>query len=334
MRLPRWQKEQKQRQQKKRLFWLRKILVVFGAIVLAGLVYQIWGSWRHRLWGGRDRFTVALNGEAILIASFSPQEKTLNLLLFPPSTYVETIHGYGYYKAESVWPLGQMDGRGGEFVAGSLQEYLGVPVPGWLFVSPQEIEWQKIINHENEKEAKRFFLAKLAALFRQPKETNLTRWDLLRLWWQVRPVRLDKVSLVNLEKTTVAEKVVLPDGSEAVAAEPACLDRLALSLFSEPKVRSEAASVAVFNASSYPGLAGRAARLVTNLGGRVVEVGDWENQVTDCQVRATKANLRQFTAQKLATVFGCQTEVIGEKEGQARVTLVVGEDYGQKVMEK
>jgi hypothetical protein len=131
-----------------------------------------------------------------------------------------------------------------------------------------------------------------------------------------------KIEIVNLSETTVAEEFDLPDGAKARKIDNQRLSRIISNLFTDNRIRQEDLAIAIMNASGRTGLAANGARLVANIGGRLVEVGDWPEKLENCQIKTTVGSKKTYTAQKLAKVFNCQlrTEV---EEGERWDLLVV-----------
>lgn len=329
MRLPRWKKDQRKRKEKKRFTFARNIFLIICLSLFLGVGFKAWGSFKESIWDGKSRLTLTLDSNPILVASFDPGDKTLNFLSIPPHTYLEVIHGYGFYKAESIWKLGELEKGGGELLAGSLQEYLGVPVDGW--VTTRLLKTQASTEGT---EMKSFFLNNLVELIKNGDGANLTRWDLVRLWWGVRGVRFDKTKLVDLGKTNAVAEVTLPDGTIALEPDPLRLDQLVTRLFSDKKIKKEALSIGVYNATEYPGLAKKAARIIDNIGGQVIEVGDWKMRSEKCEVRGEKKLANTYTARKLLKIFDCQYGNGEMGESRAEIAIILGQDYWRKLQEK
>lgn len=322
MKLPRWARAQKKRKEAKRWRLVKTIFLLIGLVLILGIGYRIWGSFSACVWDSKSRLTLALNTEPLLIVSFAPSEKSLTFLSFPGKTYIEAIHGYGFYKTESLWQLGELENNGGEILMGSFQEYLGVPVDAFVSQPGLEIETDRI---------KESYLRLLQSLFLGEGVTNLTRWDLWRLWWGIRKVRFDKINVLDIQETDAVREVILPDGSEALESDPLCLDRLVNRFFSDQRIRNEDLKVGVFNATGYSGLAKRAARLINNLGGQVVEVGDWPQTEASCLIKGNRQLAKAFLVKKLSQVFHCQYKTEEEGESSVDISLILGEDYWQKL---
>lgn len=324
MRLPGWKKAQKKQQQKKASLVFKKAIVLVFVLLFFGLGYQLWRTFQGSSWDGQNRLTFSLNAEPMLVISFNPLEKTMVILSLPGETYLEAIGGYGFYKAESLWALGELEDWPGELLAGSLQEYLGAPVEA--YASGVDFQWQA-------DQPKKSCLALIKSLFWGQGVTNLTKGDLVRLWLGVNQVRFDRISLVRLEETEAVKEITLADGTQALESSPLYLDRLISQLLVDQGIRAEDLSIGVFNAAGKPGLAKRAARLVNNFGGQVIEVGDWGETMANCQIRSRPELKRSYTVRKLSQIFNCQSSR-QPTEGQVEVSLILGENYWQDLMGK
>ena len=129
--LPRWQRRQKERKKHKTRGVVHKALLIIFLILLIGMGWKVYTSISKSVWDGENQFNIAINSQPVLVVSFNPAEKSLNVLVIPDGTFIETIHGYGPYRVESIYRLGELNKNGGELLSGSLQEYLGVPIDAY-----------------------------------------------------------------------------------------------------------------------------------------------------------------------------------------------------------
>ncbi|MGB9707111.1 MAG: hypothetical protein ACPLXP_03505, partial [Microgenomates group bacterium] len=112
---------------------MKKLVVIIFLILLGSFGYVLFSK---SVWDGKNRINLVFANHKIFIFSLNPPEKEAVVLLLPPQTFVEVTHGYGQYKAESVYQLGEMENhRGGELLAGSLQESLGIPIDAYVSIS-------------------------------------------------------------------------------------------------------------------------------------------------------------------------------------------------------
>jgi len=310
---------------KKRFNNIRFTLYTIILLVLLGTGWRIYGALTKSIWDGKNRLNLVFAARPVFIASFSPGLERLSLLLIPDGTYVETTHGYGKYRIEAIWELGELEGREG-LLAESSQEYLGLPVDGWVGGGKWEVG--------NEKGAQALILNYLFQLIKGRDETNLTRWDLARLWWQIKKVRFDKIYLIDLADSSAIISITLPDGTAGFELDPARLDRIIAKYFQDEKIREEGLALEIVNATDHLGLAAKAARIITNIGGRVVAVSDWDLRGEECEIRSGKKGLESYTLKKLMKVFDCQFGGEDLGDSRAEAIMVLGESYWERLNKK
>jgi len=298
--LPRWREEQKERKANKTRRFAFSCLFFILLILLVGFGYKIYGSIGKSIWDGKNQINLAFDAQPVAIASFNPQENSANILIIPNGTLVEAAWGYGPYRAESLFGLGELDGRGGEVLTTSLQEYLGIPIDA--YVSIENGKWTR----DNVKTG---LLEKLWFLFKNGGKTNLTKWDLARLWWKINNIPEDKIKIFDLD--------------------PQLLEQIISGFAIDEKIKEEDLAIAVLNATDQPGLATKGSRLARNIGGRVIGIGETENfqfpiSNFQCQIRSKKIYKNSYTVKKLSKIFNCDWG--GENlEGQrAEVVLIIG----------
>jgi hypothetical protein len=339
--LPRWRREQSQRKKIKKIRIVRLILFVILLILLGGLGFKIYRSIAKSVWDGQSQLNLAINpsiaDQPVLIAAFNPEEKSLNVLLIPPRTFIETIHGYGPYRVESIYRLGELNKKGGELFQGSLQTYLGIPVDAYASMSNVKCQspLRGIPSEWSNVKIKTCILENIRFLIKGG-ETNLTKWDLLRLWLGFRNLRQDKINLVDLGQTSASQEVDLLDGTKANKIDTERLELIMSQFFVDKKLKQEDLTVAVLNGTNHAGLANKVATLIKNIGGQVMTVGDTENgqgeSLRQCQIKSEKKYKNSYTVRKLSHVFDCQWEGEPMAEQRANLVLIVGKSYWEKLV--
>jgi hypothetical protein len=328
--LPRWRQEQKERKTNKTLRFVLACLLLIILIILVGFGYKIYGTLSRSIWDGKNQINLVFNstitGQPVLVASFNPQEKSLNTLIIPGETLVEVIQGYGLYRVESIYSLGELEGKGGLLLAGSIQEYFGLPIDGWVAGHKSKRSVNLVTGAAG---SRNYFIDIIVESLKEESRTNLARWDLVRLWWEIRGVRQDRIKMVDLGETSASEEVVLPDGTKAIKIDPQHLEQIISEVAVDEKIRKEDLAIAVLNATNQPGLATKGSRLIRNIGGRVIGIGETENfqfpiSNFQCQIRSKKNYKNSYTVKRLSKIFNCDWG--GEDlEGQrAQVVLIIG----------
>ena len=187
-------------------------------------------------------------------------------------------------------------------------------------------------------------LKTITSFFKKGK-TNLTKWDLLRLWLGFRNLRQDKINLINLGQTSASKQIDLSDGTKANKIDTERLELIMSQFFVDKKIKKEDLTVAVLNGTNHVGLANQAATLIKNIGSQVVAIGDMENgewrsplrgipsewENGECQIKSEKKYKNSYTIRKLNYIFDCHWEGVAMVGQRADVVLILGESYWEKL---
>lgn len=138
-------------------------------------------------------------------------------------------------------------------------------------------------------------------------KTNLTFIDILRL--------------VFISKTTPANNILTYSISSSMESQK--IDKIVEKIFKDDEIEKENQTIEIINTTSVTGLGNRLGRLVTNMGGNVVQVST-EN---DSQEKSTIMynGKKSYTVEKLSKVLGFKTIEMNE-QALADIRIVVGED--------
>jgi len=293
-------------------------------VIVLTMVIGIFTWWAFRvlnqsIWDGEHQINIVIEGQPVVLVSFDRERETpLNILTLPPETFIELTHGYGFYRLESVNNLAVYEGRiGGQLLAESLSEYLGIPLEA--YISGLNIQL------EHNKNSTDFILRIIWNLLRGHGQTNLSKWDLVRLWWRIRLMRLDKSALVNLCEGNICYKEVLIDGSEVLKIDLEKADKITDDCFKDNLIRQEDLTISVLNQTSSPGLASSAARMITKIGGRVIQIGEEKDTGVKCLLRVDKRLSKSYTLRRLNKIFGCQLQIGNTNEQRADIVLIVSQ---------
>jgi hypothetical protein len=317
---------------RKKISSLRLILGAIICLFFFGIGWRTYQGFHQSVWDGNSQINLVLASQPVTLVSFSPARGSLKILLIPDKTFIETTHGYGQYRVEALEGLGELEKRP-SLLAESCQEFLGLPVDGWLGGGRQEMIFSQT-GEEGERQSKQTITNQLFQLIKKKEETNLTRWDLFRLWRQISQVRFDKVSLIDLGKTSALLAKTLPDGTPGFEIDQNRLDNLLARYFQDEQLGEEGLSLEILNATDHAGLASQGARIITNLGGRVVGIKDWPSRSDQCQIRSKPERMGSYTLKRLAKIFACQLTSGDLGDSRAEAVIILGEDYWRKLKEK
>lgn len=315
---------------KRKISWVRISLLTFIIFVCLFFGGRAAGIFRSSVWDGQNRVNLIVDAENIYLISFNPEEKNLLVVEAPPNTYVEAPYGFGFYPFGTIYDLGEIEKRGGEVLTSTAQEFFATPIDRWLKIQSGEFEIKD--GQSAKKDILGLFQKNFNPLEKERAlRTNLTIFDTARIWWKVREVRFDKITYFNLRESDVLSDFALSEGTSAKKPNLASLDHLLASFLIDGKIREESFKIEVLNSTDREGLGSRVARLITNLGGTVITLGNQENKLDHCLIKFKKEDSGKKTIQRLKRIFSCQVEEGDLSGSRADLIFVIGEDYWQKL---
>lgn len=272
-----WSSNQVEKRKSKKVKLALLVLGLIVLLIIIGKIVSFINSFyqpiyadsnvsRTHVWKKDSNINLVIKTDSISLLSFNPSEKKVLIIDLPSSLYVNVPGGFGNWKLESVYDFGQAekDKLGGNLLKKSVANLLGVPVDGYLVFSDKYKEKKvgEIIN--NLRDGLWNGVSMLSGL-----KTDLTPKELFDLNVSLKSVRFDKIENYDLTKLKILEETKLPDGTEVLISDPVRIDSFSQRL-AETNVLSEKLSVAIYNATDFSGLAQKAARIITNLGGNVI----------------------------------------------------------------
>ncbi len=244
------------------------------------------------------------------LISLNVSDKSMVVVELPPDLYLpNVVHGYGQYKAQSVYGAGNLDHRGGETLAGTLEDYLGVPVDDCFFSQKKFSELKN---------------AFLSPDFIFGNASNINFLDKIQFLLNLFKVRFDKVKTVDL--SSYASPLVLADGSSAQTLDATEVDQILTGLLTESRPQAENFRVEVVNTTKMPGLGAKATRLLSNIGMSVINIETQDVASLQCGIFATPNALKSVTVARISQIYSCK---ISQKptEDRAAITVKLGQNY-------
>lgn len=304
---------------------MKRILFIFLlGLVLLGLIFRVGGVLQKKVWNGKDRINLVIENKGTFLISFLPKNKELTVLIIPDDVYLEVVHGYGNYRLGAISALSVLEKRD-SLLAETIQENIGVSVDGWISILDQE--------EGKAMEAKDLVLNSVFKGLSKGSVTNLSPWDLLNLWLEVRQAKINKAEVISLKKISVLTELKLPDNTIVYLLDKNLFESTIKKYFEDPGLTGENFTIEIFNSTEYPGIAERAARLITNTGGRVIGVGNNDDKRKSCLLLSIKEKKNSYTLKKIKRIFGCIWEE-GNRDERGDIRLILGEDYWDKLNKK
>jgi hypothetical protein len=318
-------RKEKKRKRERRWVLAWQGSVVLGLSLFLGIFFVSGLIFKKTIFLKKGRLTIGFGSRPLLIASLSPQEKSLSFLLIPEETLIDSLYGYGQYRLEVFDQLEKLEEKP-FLLKESLASSLAIPVEGWLgsdSFTP--------LPSEEKKALKKWCQAQVWAALKGHFKTNLTFGDLVRFWFYTFSVPPSEVKVAFLSEGRGLQRLVLPDESVAYRLESLKTDELVRELLSEAEVRRENLTVGVANATGQPGLAREASRAIENLGGAVVKVADWPTELSSSRILVKPEKELSFTALRLRRVFEAEAEEGDFGPFLVDVLVVVGTDFWDRL---
>ncbi len=281
-------------------------------------------------------------GRNIIVASLalekkniSPVEKKMFLVFLPDNLYVNVPQGYGDYQLSSVFALGQLEKKsefsGADLLARTVSSFLAIPIDGYMEVETKEV------NLKNKD-------AVLAVLKSDLGRGNLIKYVLsgnpnsfkstfspLSLWGfseQINTIGRDQVGVYDLKDSNALKKETLADNTTVMKADLGQVDQFLSGTFFDDRVANERLKVEVWNGTEKEGFGSEIGRIVTNLGGNLVNVGNNDGS------RMEKTLIfggQSYTIQRLAKYLAIPIKEDLSLNPRSDITIALTEDIWKRM---
>ncbi|MBI2337587.1 LCP family protein [Candidatus Daviesbacteria bacterium] len=301
------------------------LLIISWAVKFTQNLFQPWkesGIQKKYIWNGEFNINLLIRTSAVTLLSYNPKQEEIILIDIPEETFLEVPYGFGMWQLRAVYGLGQAqkDLGGNRLLVDTVTSFLAVPVDGFLDFSAFQPQKSPAEIVEMLRKDPIFGLNFLSNL-----KTDMTLWELFKLKLSLSAVRFDKVKQLDLSNLNVLSQEKLPDGTPVLTADTIRLDSVLPDL-ADPVIASEHKTIAVFNATDHPQLAGKWARLISNLGGNVIITANAKARLKSTQVTGEQS----LTLKRMQQIFGSGGKINSLDEdlafSRAQINLFVGED--------
>ncbi|MFA5933368.1 MAG: LytR C-terminal domain-containing protein [Microgenomates group bacterium] len=321
-------------------------LIIFGKIFgfLGGLNPQLSINNHPKLnsWDGQSDFNLVVKMDNSYLLSYQPAGKELTIIKFPEDLNLDVPYGFGNWPMRSIYDLGQAEKppMGPYLLRDSINISFDILADGYLIFNDKRESLPDLINSERAS-----FLPGIDILSKAKTDLNLV--EFFKVWWAIKEVRGDKIKTIDLEKSELTKWLLLPDGSRVIAIDEIKLDQFEVGYFETEKIKKEGLSIGIFNATDVPGLAERAARVLTNMGGRVIFTSNHLDKVSKSTIISKKSYTSNYISKALnlycpqpktssfwqkIPLFGldqgeaCASDAVSLDSSRADITIILGED--------
>lgn len=282
---------------------------------------------KSQSWDGKSNINIVIKLSTINVLSYNPHTQEIIILNIPDEVYLNLALGFGTYPARSIYKLGEGEKVpiGPRLLKETMSQTFGVPIDNYILIkqdSSSDLEKLIIDIRQNP-------LTSMGLISRS--NTDLTPLEYINFVVKVRSVRADRIRVVDLKNSSITQSQLLSDGSRALSFDPVRLDRLIQDEFTDARLNDESLSVAILNGTNHPRLAENAARLITNMGGRVVSVSNSQNKYIKSYVLGESSYTNSRLGQIFTICSQCDINNPEKVSSRAQITLILGEDYYQKL---
>lgn len=324
MREPAWKRREAQRKWQSILAVFIAIILGFAALngVLKTLTFSRYLGDSH--WNINDSFVLSMGTSPPSVFVFQKDPRRMAFMTLDANTNLETgIVG------EPIKKLDEIILSGGKDLTRSLTFAFGTKITNYMvFENPKEL------NQENAEGMFKSFASPLTPIVilisgvnGNVKDTNITRIDMIKLWWQLKSLRTDELKLVDLSPY---KQEIITDGNEKVlGVDDVSLNRQIRKYLEDFHISEEDYKVKIINLTGSPRAGQLAYDFATSWGIDKIELEKDDELVVSTTVVSKNSNSKASTY--LANIFDCDIKDDGGGGGDEElITVYLGSDFKDK----
>jgi len=287
-------------------------------------------------WDGQGSINIVWITKPLILSSYDPNSHKITLFIFPENLYADVAGDKGRYKLENIWKLGLLENRRNNLFLRTAENLMGIPINGFVMLNNSQIQIsdqinkEKILEFRNQNDGPNILLDIMASFFGSDKtriKSNLSSFNLLSFWQQMKKIKSQDISIINLGEFQITHKFSLPDKSQGLLFDSKTLDNLTSGYLSDKKISDENLSIEIKNAAGIQGLGNELSRYINNLGAQVVRIeNDSEKNQSLCLVISNQQ--KSYTLAVIKKITECQIQVKESKETD--ITVVLGKNVSNR----
>lgn len=153
--------------------------------------------------------------------------------------------------------------------------------------------------------------------------TNISRIDAFRLWWQLKSIRSKDLDFVNLTSFKTLDDG--SDGQKVLGVTSDYLSKEVSTYLENTKIIQEDLDIIIVNSSDDDRSSFLASNFITIVGGRVVAVNGDLSVKGKCLISTNQA--KSYTVIYLAKVFTCDIKDTSQTDDKPNATIYLGQDF-------
>ena len=251
---------------------------------------------------------------AMTLVILKPKGQKIVTFSLPGDTYIEGVGGYGKYSLSALWKLGTIDKRGGALVSESLSETLGAPITRYI---------------SGERGIDLFRWRNVGTFLTGQYTTNMTLSEFIGVVKRLSDSRPGEIEEIDLAKTTLFEKKILPDGTGILEVDLGRIDPIVRGAFENEEIRGEAKRIAVVNTTEIPGLGSGVAKTLSHIGTVVVSVSNSTEAIDRCVIEVSEEARKTKTVAFIHSYYHCEIKIEALSD-RADIRVLVGKGYAAR----
>lgn len=320
-----WRKDKAERQGKSILALIVVVLLVFASAngLLKSISFK--NSIKNSKWDGKVPFVSALGSSPASVFIYNPDTKNIFFLKFSDDLY--------FASGESEKPLAKLGevivSRDGNKFSRLASLNIGSKIENYIFPK----EGMKVDSAGTQKFFKDFAsiakpLSILANGAFSDSETNVERYDALRLWWQIKGLRLNQVKIADFGN--LSEEVIVDNESKVLAVDSETLQYEIREFLESRTLKESGFAVKIINASGSVDAGRLAGSFISSSGLEVISIDKAE--LTEEETKLISSDKSGFIPEYLARLFACdivtaQKSASSEEGSEKEITLFLGRDF-------
>ncbi len=160
------------------------------------------------------------------------------------------------------------------------------------------------------------------------EKTNITRVDMIKLWWQLKGFSIDNVKFNDFSANY--ENIIDGQGKSIVGFDREFLHREASKYLENRDISQKGGKVKIINASGYTGAGQLASQMASAVGYNVVRLESQDALQTSCRVQSES---NDYPSQYLANLFNCDIFSMPKGDNSGDLTMTVGVDFAKNYLD-
>ncbi|MDQ3098416.1 MAG: LytR C-terminal domain-containing protein [bacterium] len=267
-------------------------------------------------------------GDARLIA-VDKDDNTVKELVLPENTSIHLPYGLNNFKLKSLYKIALMEKPNNplSLVKQTLTDYFGVSTKNIyvLFNNDSNTPVHQWLTNP----ITMFRLAFDADWTTKNLTGNTSRWDMLSLSRTIQAIPDESKTSISILENEIGVIKKDVDNTDTIITDQNKLDAYVKKAFENKDLVTEKANITIENATATQGLARSVSRIITNMGGVVIDLHNSETSISETKIIVSdKKWLQSVTLQKIVKSLPySKIETVTTTESKSDITVVLGQDY-------